>query len=86
MRMTKAAEVSQHAIKVRSQVRLGDLLTNPRIYMMLAVFCSVFTALNAVGFWIPSLLRQVGVHQISDIGCISDAISLYTAIGIRLIR
>jgi D-galactonate transporter len=80
---------AQHAMDARTEARkhgrLAEVLTNPRIYVMSAIYFSVFMALNAMGFWIPTLLRQVGVSRISDIGWLSGAISVCTAIGIVLI-
>jgi nitrate/nitrite transporter NarK len=57
-------------------------LRNPRIYLLSAIYFCVFMGLNAVGFWIPTLLRHVGVQQIGNIGWLSGAISVCTAIGI----
>ncbi|CAH2892363.1 MAG: Nitrate/nitrite transporter [uncultured Paraburkholderia sp.] len=66
-------------------MRLAQVLTNPRIYLMSAIYFSVFLGLNAVGFWIPTLLRHVGVYSISHIGWLSGGISACTAVGIVLI-
>ena len=52
---------------------------------MAAIYFCIFMGLNAVAFWIPSLLRQVGVHALNHIGWMSGAISMCTAIGIVLI-
>jgi D-galactonate transporter len=65
--------------------RLRDVLCDSRIYLMSAIYFCVFMGLNAIGFWIPTLLRQVGVVDIRDIGWLSGAISIYTAIGIVVI-
>ncbi|KFX65067.1 MFS transporter [Paraburkholderia fungorum] len=65
--------------------RLSDVLRNPRIYLLSAIYFCVFMGLNAVGFWIPTLLRHVGVQQIGNIGWLSGAISVCTAIGIVVI-
>jgi D-galactonate transporter len=62
--------------------RLRDVLRDSRIYLMSAIYFCVFMGLNAIGFWIPTLLRQVGVVDIRDIGWLSGAISICTAIGI----
>lgn len=65
--------------------RLRDVLANPRIYVMAGIYFCIFMGLNAVGFWIPTLLRQVGVEHVSSIGWLSGGISVCTAIGILLI-
>ena len=76
---------AQQPAGAHAHTRLAEALANPRIYVLSAIYFSVFMALNAIGFWIPTLLRQVGVHHISDIGWISGGISVCTAIGIVLI-
>lgn len=65
--------------------RLREVLRNPRIQILSAIYFCVFMGLNAIGFWIPTLLRQVGVHGVAEIGWLSGAISVCTAIGIILI-
>ncbi|WP_322056477.1 MFS transporter [Paraburkholderia sp. J63] len=65
--------------------RLRDVLRNPRIHLLSAIYFCIFMGLNAIGFWIPTLLRQVGVHEVRDVGWLSGAISVCTAIGIALI-
>lgn len=65
--------------------RFRDALTNPRVYLMAAIYFCIFMALNAIGFWIPTLLREIGVHRLDEIGWLSGAISTCTALGIVLI-
>jgi sugar phosphate permease len=65
--------------------RLREVLCNPRIQILSAIYFCIFMGLNAIGFWIPTLLRQVGVHDVARIGWLSGAISVITAIGIALI-
>ncbi|WP_019937075.1 MFS transporter [Bordetella sp. FB-8] len=65
--------------------RLRDVLRNPRIQILSAIYFCVFMGLNAIGFWIPTLLRQVGVRGVAEIGWLSGAISVCTAIGIVLV-
>ncbi|WGS52444.1 MFS transporter [Paraburkholderia sp. D15] len=64
---------------------LADVLRNPRIYLLSAIYFCVFMGLNAIGFWIPTLLRHVGVQQLGHIGWISGGMSVCTAIGIVVI-
>jgi sugar phosphate permease len=85
-RAQRAADAhTEMRTEARKHGRLAEVLTNPRIYVLAAIYFSVFMALNAMGFWIPTLLRQVGVSHIRDIGWLSGGISVCTAIGIVLI-
>lgn len=80
-----AVDREQNAGGSHVSTRLAEVFTNSRIYLMAAIYFCIFMGLNAVAFWIPTLLRQVGVHALNHIGWLSGAISLCTAIGIVLI-
>ena len=68
-----------------SSHRLGDALRSPRLYLLSAIYFTIFMGLNAVGFWIPTILKGVGVQTLTHIGWLSSAISLCTAVGIFVI-
>ncbi len=68
-----------------SSARLGDALRSPRLYLLSAIYFTAFMGLNAVGFWIPTILKGVGVQTLTHIGWLSGAISLCTAVGIFVI-
>ena len=68
-----------------SHARLRDALRNPRLYVLTAVYFTMFMFLNAVGFWIPTILKSVGVESLTHIGLLQAAISVCTAIGMVLI-
>jgi D-galactonate transporter len=74
-----------HGAHATPHARLRDVLRDPRIYVLSAIYFCIFMGLNAIGFWIPTLLRQVGVHAVRDVGWLSGAISLCTAAGIAII-
>lgn len=79
------ADRKRHLEQDPPPARLLDVLRNPRIQILSAIYFSIFMGLNAIGFWIPTLLRQVGVPNVAEIGWLSSAISTCTAIGIVLI-
>jgi D-galactonate transporter len=79
------ADRKQRGIYHAPPARLADVLRNPRIYLLSAIYFCVFMGLNAIGFWIPTLLRHVGVQQLGHIGWLSGGISVCTAIGIVVI-
>ncbi|WP_144146832.1 MFS transporter [Paraburkholderia sp. BCC1884] len=80
-----AADRKRHSELEAPPARLRDVLCSGRTYLMSGIYFCVFMGLNAIGFWIPTLLRQVGVQQISNIGWLSGAISVCTAVGIVVI-
>ncbi len=75
----------QGAANVRMHTRFADVMCDPRTYLMAAIYFTIFMALNAIGFWIPTLLCQVGVQHVREIGWMSGGISICTAVGILLI-
>ncbi len=68
-----------------SHGRLRDALRSPRLYVLTTVYFTMFMFLNAVGFWIPTILKSVGVESLTHIGLLQAAISVCTAIGMVLI-
>lgn len=64
---------------------LRDVLRSPRVYLLACIYVTIVMCLNAVGFWIPSLLRQIGIQRIGNIGWLSGVISVISAIGVVLV-
>lgn len=55
------------------------------VYIFVVIYFSMFLFLNAVGFWIPTILRGVGAQSLEEVGLLHGLISLATAIGMVLI-
>lgn len=79
--MAELAADSANGAKEGAHGSMRDALRNPRIYLLAFIYFTIFMGLNAVSFWIPSIIRQVGVQNIGTIGLISGGISVCTAIG-----
>jgi MFS family permease len=80
-----AADRQRRSEQAAVSLPLRAVFTDRRIYTLAGIYFCIFMGLNAIGFWIPTLLRQVGVHAIGDIGWLSGGISVCTAVGIALI-
>ncbi|WHZ09882.1 MAG: putative MFS-type transporter [Burkholderiaceae bacterium] len=65
--------------------RLVEALRDPYLYLFSAVYFTMFLYLNALGFWVPTILKSVGVSSLEHIGLLHGAISVATAIGMVLI-
>jgi sugar phosphate permease len=56
-------------------------LREPRVYLLALVYFAFFCSLNTILLWTPTLLRRVGVATATDIGWLSGAISVVSALG-----
>lgn len=60
-------------------------LHNPKVYLMSVVYFSTYMSISAINFWIPTILRQVGIAELTNIGLISGGIALVTAVATLVI-
>lgn len=60
---------------------LREALCNRKLYIgMLGYFC-VLVSFNAIGFWAPTIIRDVGVSDLLQVGMLSSAVFLAGAVG-----
>ncbi|KWV57975.1 MFS transporter [Bradyrhizobium macuxiense] len=59
----------------------GAALREPRVYLLSFIYFAFFCSLNTILLWTPTLLKRVGVATATDIGWLSGAISVASAIG-----
>jgi len=52
---------------------------------MAAIYFTIFAFLNAIGFWIPTVLKSVGAHSVAQIGWLAGAIATAAAIGVLVV-
>lgn len=56
---------------VKSQLSLGAVFVNPRVWLMCAIYFSFVIGLYGVGFWLPTLIHATGVADPLRIGLLS---------------
>ncbi|WP_375784090.1 MFS transporter [Bradyrhizobium sp. Pha-3] len=56
-------------------------LREPRVYLLAFIYFAFFCSLNTILLWTPTLLKRVGVATTTEIGWLSGAISVASAIG-----
>lgn len=56
-------------------------LREPRVYLLSFIYFAFFCSLNTILLWTPTLLKRVGVVTTTEIGWLSGAISVASAIG-----
>ncbi|WP_176513066.1 MFS transporter [Pseudomonas faucium] len=60
---------------------LHEALSNPKLYVgVLGYFC-VLVSFNAIGFWAPTIIRDIGVSDLLQVGLLSSAVFLAGAVG-----
>ena len=61
-----AAEASQkHALS------FTQLITNPKVWLMITIYFSFIMGLYGVGFWLPTIIKTTGVTDPFDIGLLT---------------
>lgn len=68
-----------------SKHRLRDGLLNIRVLMLGGIDFSILLSAYAMGFWLPTLIKQAGVTNISTIGYLTAVPSLAALVGMLLI-
>jgi sugar phosphate permease len=73
------AEDRAHAVKTTRS--FGAALREPQVYVLAFIYFAFFCSLNTILLWTPTLLKRVGVATATEIGWLSGAISVASAIG-----
>jgi MFS family permease len=60
---------------------LRGALANPRVYLAAIVYFAVMMPFNAIGFWAPTIIRDLGVANVLDVGLLSALVFIAAAIG-----
>ena len=60
---------------------LREALHNPKVYLVMVGYFCVLVSFNAIGFWAPTIIRDVGVKDLLDVGLLSSAVFIAGAIG-----
>jgi D-galactonate transporter len=56
-------------------------LANPRVYLAALVYFAVMMPFNAIGFWAPTVIRDLGVTNLLDIGLLTALVFVAAALG-----
>ncbi len=79
------ADISSDRPAAARGTSFAAALRDPNVYLLAFIYFSFFCSLNTILLWAPSLLRQVGVAKVSDIGWLSGGISVISAAGMLLV-
>ncbi|WP_118183645.1 MFS transporter [Paraburkholderia phosphatilytica] len=75
------ADIDASAATLHASAPLRDVFRAPRVLVLAAVYFCIYIGLTAVTFWLPTILRDAGVANLSTIGWIAGLISLLTMAG-----
>ncbi|WP_191833446.1 MFS transporter [Pseudomonas fluorescens] len=64
---------------------LAQVLRNPRVYLAGLVFFCLYSGSNTVSYWMPTLIRGFGIHDLKTIGLVASLPYLLALIGMYLL-
>lgn len=69
----------------RAVTTFGEALRRPRTYILALIYFAFYATQSILLLWVPTLLRNAGVHELTEIGWRSSMIFLAGAIGMAVI-
>jgi D-galactonate transporter len=64
---------------------LLQVLRNPRVYIAGLVFFCIYSGSNTVSYWMPTLIREFGVHDLKSIGLLASVPYVLALFGMYLL-
>jgi D-galactonate transporter len=69
--LTRALADDRDAHRHIASHSFGDALRNPRVYLLAAVYFTLTCGTMAISFWLPTVIKSAGVHDILQVGLLS---------------
>lgn len=66
-----AADIAEEA-GVKTHQTIGSVFLSPRIWLMGAIYFGIEMGSYAVGFWLPTIIRQTGIRNPFNIGLLTS--------------
>ena len=60
---------------------LRDAFANPKLYIGILAYFTVVVSFNAIAFWTPTIFKDVGVKDLSQVGLFSSLVFFSGALG-----
>ena len=80
-----AAGLAQGRPADTAHATLAQVLRNPRVYVAGLVFFCIYSGSNTVSYWMPTLIRGFGVHDLKTIGLLASVPYMCALIGMYLL-
>ncbi len=80
-----ATDLEQDTVPAASDSTFRQTLRRPRTYVLALIYFAFYSAQSILLIWVPTLLRNSGVHDLTEIGWRSAAIFLAGAIGMAAV-
>lgn len=58
-----------------------DALVNPKLYVGILAYFTVVVSFNAIAFWTPTIFKDIGVKDLSEVGMFSSLVFFAGALG-----
>lgn len=60
---------------------IREVLRQPRIYVAIVAYFCVIMPFNAIGFWVPTILKDMGIKNLIHVGWLSSLVFVAAAMG-----
>jgi D-galactonate transporter len=60
---------------------LRGALAQPKLYVAIVTYFCVLMPFNAIGFWVPTILKDMGITNLIDVGLLSSLVFVAAAMG-----
>lgn len=60
---------------------MRDVLAQPKVYVAILGYFCVLMPFNAIGFWVPTILKDMGVKNLIHVGLLSSLVFVAAALG-----
>lgn len=64
---------------------MREAFVNPKVYIGCLVYFAVLMPFNAIGFWTPTILKDLGVQSVMNIGLLTSLVFIAAAAGTYLV-
>lgn len=69
----------------KKSTKLSEALLNPRIWLLCLIYFCIVMGVFGIGFWMPTIIRNSGVHNTLYIGLLTGIPNVVAAIGMLLV-
>jgi sugar phosphate permease len=80
-----ADALAADAHQATAHARLRDVLTDPRVLVAGLVYFCIYSSVNTMAYWMPTLIRGLGVENLKTIGLLSSWPFIAAVIGMYLL-
>ncbi|MBO9648128.1 MAG: MFS transporter [Variovorax sp.] len=84
-RLRLASALAADSPRQASQGRLRDVLRDRRVYIAGLVYFCIYCGVNTTGYWMPTLIRGLGVEDLKTIGILTSVPFVIALVGMYVL-